>query len=141
MTMDQSRRNNRPRLGQSESGSKVVANRKEDQTWVCKLLKSNAPGGIRTPNPQIRSLMLCPVELRARNRRRSKKRSYQGSKINYLQALFKEETMQRLRYLTIGNKHPSSRQQKTPGSNIQSIFARAGGEAMFTVGGLFSQFS
>ena len=24
-----------------------------------------APGGIRTPNPQIRSLMLCPVELRA----------------------------------------------------------------------------
>jgi hypothetical protein len=25
-----------------------------------------APGGIRTPNPQIRSLMLCPVELRAR---------------------------------------------------------------------------
>ena len=25
-----------------------------------------APGGIRTPNPQIRSLMLYPVELRAR---------------------------------------------------------------------------
>ncbi len=24
-----------------------------------------APGGIRTPNPQIRSLMLYPVELRA----------------------------------------------------------------------------
>ena len=49
-------------------GSKVVVNRKDDQTWVCKLLKSSAPGGIRTPNPQIRSLMLCPVELRARNR-------------------------------------------------------------------------
>ena len=29
-----------------KSGSKVVANRKDDQTWVCKLLKSNAPGGI-----------------------------------------------------------------------------------------------
>ena len=28
--------------------------------------KDGAPGGIRTPNPQIRSLMLCPVELRAR---------------------------------------------------------------------------
>ncbi len=27
--------------------------------------KDGAPGGIRTPNPQIRSLMLCPVELRA----------------------------------------------------------------------------
>jgi hypothetical protein len=26
---------------------------------------TGAPGGIRTPNPQIRSLMLCPVELRA----------------------------------------------------------------------------
>ena len=25
-----------------------------------------APERIRTPNPQIRSLMLCPVELRAR---------------------------------------------------------------------------
>src|SRR5260221_6962320 len=25
-----------------------------------------APGGVRTPNPQIRSLMLYPVELRAR---------------------------------------------------------------------------
>jgi hypothetical protein len=25
-----------------------------------------APGGIRTPNPQIRSLVLCPIELRAR---------------------------------------------------------------------------
>jgi hypothetical protein len=28
-------------------------------------LKVGAPGGIRTPNPQIRSLMLCPVELQA----------------------------------------------------------------------------
>ena len=28
--------------------------------------KIGAPGGIRTPNPQIRSLMLYPVELRAR---------------------------------------------------------------------------
>jgi hypothetical protein len=30
------------------------------------LKKVGAPGGIRTPNPQIRSLMLYPVELRAR---------------------------------------------------------------------------
>ncbi len=27
--------------------------------------KVGAPGGIRTPNPRIRSPMLCPVELRA----------------------------------------------------------------------------
>ena len=30
-------------------------------------LKFGAPGGIRTPNPQIRSLVLCPIELRARD--------------------------------------------------------------------------
>ena len=30
-----------------------------------KFKNDGAPGGIRTPNPQIRSLMLCPVELRA----------------------------------------------------------------------------
>lgn len=29
-----------------------------------------APGKIRTPNPQIRSLVLCPVELRAQPARR-----------------------------------------------------------------------
>jgi hypothetical protein len=28
---------------------------------------AGAPGGIRTPNPQIRSLVLCPIELRARD--------------------------------------------------------------------------
>src|SRR5215510_5316269 len=85
--------------------------------------------------------MLCPVELRARNRGRSEKARIDRSKINYLQALFKEETMQRLRNFTIGNKHAYSRQQETPGSNIQSIFARASGEPMFAVGRLFSQFT
>ena len=29
--------------------------------------KTGAPGEIRTPNPQIRSLVLCPIELRARS--------------------------------------------------------------------------
>ncbi len=29
-------------------------------------MEAGAPGGIRTPNPRIRSPMLCPVELRAR---------------------------------------------------------------------------
>jgi hypothetical protein len=29
--------------------------------------KNGAPGEIRTPNPQIRSLVLCPIELRARS--------------------------------------------------------------------------
>jgi hypothetical protein len=33
-----------------------------------KLLNSGAPGGIRTPNPQIRSLVLCPIELRAQSK-------------------------------------------------------------------------
>ena len=48
-------------------GSKMVADWKEDQTMAAKLLKFGAPGGIRTPNPQIRSLVLCPIELRASN--------------------------------------------------------------------------
>src|SRR5581483_649964 len=30
--------------------------------------RCGAPGGIRTPNPQIRSLVLCPIELRAHER-------------------------------------------------------------------------
>ena len=34
-------------------------------TRVQGLAPAGAPGGIRTPNPQIRSLMLYPVELRA----------------------------------------------------------------------------
>ena len=33
-----------------------------------KLLIFGAPGGIRTPNPQIRSLVLCPIELRAQSK-------------------------------------------------------------------------
>ena len=49
---------------------------------------AGAPGGIRTPNPQIRSLMLCPVELQALMR--------SGSllKINDLQAFFKKEPVE-----------------------------------------------
>jgi hypothetical protein len=31
------------------------------------LILLGAPGGIRTPNPQIRSLVLCPIELRAQD--------------------------------------------------------------------------
>ena len=38
----------------------------DSETKSGKQLKHGAPGGIRTPNPQIRSLMLYPVELRAR---------------------------------------------------------------------------
>src|SRR5262245_7955543 len=49
--------------------------------------------------------------------------------------------MQRLRNLTIGNKQTPSRQQEPPGSNIQSIFARAGGKPMFPIDRLFSQFT
>ena len=45
----------------------MVADWKEDQTMAAKLLKFGAPGGIRTPNPQIRSLVLYPIELRARD--------------------------------------------------------------------------
>ncbi len=38
----------------------------EDQACSVQAIENaGAPGGIRTPNPQIRSLMLCPVELRA----------------------------------------------------------------------------
>ena len=44
---------------------------KEDRTMARKYMKPKikygAPGGIRTPNPQIRSLVLCPIELRARD--------------------------------------------------------------------------
>jgi hypothetical protein len=32
---------------------------------MANLLKFGAPGGTRTRNPQIRSLVLCPIELRA----------------------------------------------------------------------------
>ncbi len=65
-----------------------------------------APGGIRTPNPQIRSLMLCPVELRARAC------VYLSSceigrllKIDYLQTFFKKESVQRLWNLPIRDEH------------------------------------
>ncbi len=39
---------------------KICPGRSGASTYIC------APGGIRTPNPQIRSLMLYPVELRMR---------------------------------------------------------------------------
>src|ERR1044071_1692062 len=35
---------------------------------------TGAPGGIRTPNPQIRSLVLCPIELRAHDRWREEEK-------------------------------------------------------------------
>ena len=34
--------------------------------WCPVLTRNGAPGGIRTPDPQIRSLMLYPAELQAR---------------------------------------------------------------------------
>ena len=40
---------------------------RNEQSNHLQLLKFGAPGGIRTPNPQIRSLVLCPIELRARD--------------------------------------------------------------------------
>jgi integrase len=54
-------------LDQPPSGSKTVAAQAESASDDAQVVEMNgAPGGIRTPNPQIRSLMLCPVELRAR---------------------------------------------------------------------------
>ena len=49
-------------------GSKMVAAQAESASEEAQVVVNfaGAPGGIRTPNPQIRSLMLCPVELRAR---------------------------------------------------------------------------
>ena len=50
-----------------------------DEENVSKYLKRNgAPEEIRTPNPQIRSLMLYPVELRARIRRPATRRRETG---------------------------------------------------------------
>ena len=42
--------------------------RQEVETSCRCLEKPGDPGGSRTPNPQIRSLMLYPVELRGRNK-------------------------------------------------------------------------
>ena len=101
-----------------------------------------APGGIRTPNPQIRSLMLCPVELRARINAEDRDVG-RLLKIDYLQTLFKKETMERLRYFSIGNKHRAIRQQKTPSRDIQSILGVpcSGGKTMFPVRRRFAEFA
>jgi hypothetical protein len=39
-----------------------------DPSAISRSVTSGDPGGSRTPNPQIRSLMLYPVELRGRIR-------------------------------------------------------------------------
>ena len=54
-------------LDETPNGSKMVAAQAESASESAQVIESiGAPGGIRTPNPQIRSLMLYPVELRAR---------------------------------------------------------------------------
>ena len=50
-----------PRGGSSTIPSCRTAAAAENESF-------GAPGGIRTPNPQIRSLVLCPIELRARTK-------------------------------------------------------------------------
>ena len=56
-------------LDEPRSGSKMVAAQAESASDDAQVINFvGAPGGIRTPNPQIRSLMLCPVELRAQRR-------------------------------------------------------------------------
>jgi hypothetical protein len=41
-----------------------------EKTWLWTTwLSAGAPGRIRIPNPQIRSLVLYPIELRAQSRR------------------------------------------------------------------------
>jgi hypothetical protein len=62
-----------------------------------------APGGIRTPNPQIRSLMLCPVELQAPHG------SCRLLKIDDLQTFFKKEPVKRRRDLPVGDEHRTLR--------------------------------
>jgi len=54
-------------LDKPRSGSNLVAAQAESVSENAQVVNFvGAPGGIRTPNPQIRSLMLCPVELQAR---------------------------------------------------------------------------
>ena len=66
--------------------------------------RAGAPGGIRTPNPQIRSLMLCPVELRARAVYGITVGELCLLKIDDLQSLIKEKSVQRLRDFPVGNE-------------------------------------
>jgi hypothetical protein len=50
------------------SGSILVAEAKQPEVRRGKIVElSSAPGEIRTPDPQVRSLMLYPTELRARS--------------------------------------------------------------------------
>src|SRR5919108_1053609 len=65
-----------------------------------------------------------------------------SSKINYLQTLFKKETMESLRYFPIGDEHRAVRQQEPPSRDIQPILAVASrGKAMLPVSRCFSQFA
>src|SRR6476469_720438 len=85
---------------------------------------NGAPGGIRTPNPQIRSLMLCPVELRAHG-------VWPGSKIDDFEAFFKKESIERRRNIAIGDEHAAALQQKSPRCDLHVIFSIGHREAMF----------
>jgi hypothetical protein len=49
-------------------GQKSTVQKQKPQTEVCGFW-FGAPGAIRTPDPQIRSLMLYPAELRAPNKK------------------------------------------------------------------------
>src|SRR5438034_242647 len=53
-------------VGVSRSNRPHVSDIKEAQALVTRSNGSGAPGEIRTPGPQIRSLVLYPAELRAR---------------------------------------------------------------------------
>jgi hypothetical protein len=96
----------------------MVADRKEDQTCAAKCLIYGAPGGIRTPNPQIRSLMLCPVELQAPWLCRL-------LKINNFESFFKKESLQPCRNLAIGQEHGFFCQLKSPRFDHESVLGRA----------------
>ena len=51
------------------SGSILVAAPKQPEVRTAQVIElESAPGEIRTPDPQVRSLMLYPTELRARKR-------------------------------------------------------------------------
>jgi integrase len=52
--------------GESADRPQSVPKRPQEKTESRKSLKNGTPGGIRTPDPQVRSLMLYPAELPAR---------------------------------------------------------------------------
>src|SRR6266576_6826934 len=94
-----------------------------------------APGGIRTPNPQIRSLMLCPVELQALED------FSRLLKIDNFQSLFKKESLQRGRVLPISQEHRLLCRLKSPSLHRNSVSSRTGGgrETVLLVHGLVAE--